>query len=148
MLDNAAQVIVESCAQDFMLVGQGFAGDEDIDWEDRTHFYRLSAHLMRQLVVQNWRRRNAEVIPTHAVFSPVRDGSGRVVASTVIFNVSHAFPADTTFVGLHIHEGAAGANGLRPAWREPMPSRTQAAGSASIARSGVGAGWIRKNQCQ
>lgn len=30
-LDNAAQVIVESCAQDFMLVGQGFAGDEDIE---------------------------------------------------------------------------------------------------------------------
>jgi hypothetical protein len=30
-LDNAAQVIVESCGQDFMLVGQGFAGDEDIE---------------------------------------------------------------------------------------------------------------------
>lgn len=30
-LDNAAQVIVDSCAQDFMLVGQGFAGDEDIE---------------------------------------------------------------------------------------------------------------------
>jgi len=30
-LDNAAQVIVESCAQDFMLVGQGFAGDEDVE---------------------------------------------------------------------------------------------------------------------
>lgn len=30
-LDNAAQVIVEACAQDFMLVGQGFAGDEDIE---------------------------------------------------------------------------------------------------------------------
>ena len=30
-LDNAAQVIVQSCAQDFMLVGQGFAGDEDIE---------------------------------------------------------------------------------------------------------------------
>ena len=30
-LDNASQVIVQSCAQDFMLVGQGFAGDEDIE---------------------------------------------------------------------------------------------------------------------
>jgi Periplasmic binding protein len=30
-LDNASQVIVESCAQDFMLVGQGFAGDEDME---------------------------------------------------------------------------------------------------------------------
>jgi hypothetical protein len=30
-LDNAAQVIVQSCADDFMLVGQGFAGDEDIE---------------------------------------------------------------------------------------------------------------------
>lgn len=30
-LDNAAQVIVEACGQDFMLVGQGFAGDEDIE---------------------------------------------------------------------------------------------------------------------
>lgn len=30
-LDNAAQVIVEACGQDFMMVGQGFAGDEDIE---------------------------------------------------------------------------------------------------------------------
>lgn len=30
-LDNAAQVIVESCGQDFMMVGQGFAGDEDME---------------------------------------------------------------------------------------------------------------------
>ena len=30
-LDNASQVIVESCAQDFMMVGQGFAGDEDME---------------------------------------------------------------------------------------------------------------------
>jgi len=30
-LDNAAQVIVEACGQDFMLVGQGFAGDEDME---------------------------------------------------------------------------------------------------------------------
>jgi ABC-type branched-subunit amino acid transport system substrate-binding protein len=32
-LDNASQVIVEACAQDFMLVGQGFAGDEDVEPE-------------------------------------------------------------------------------------------------------------------
>ena len=30
-LDNAAQVIVEACGQDFMLVGQGFAGDENME---------------------------------------------------------------------------------------------------------------------
>lgn len=30
-LDNAAQVIVEACNQDFMLVGQGFAGDENME---------------------------------------------------------------------------------------------------------------------
>lgn len=30
-LDNASQVIVESCGQDFMMVGQGFAGDEDME---------------------------------------------------------------------------------------------------------------------
>lgn len=30
-LDNASQVIVEACGQDFMLVGQGFAGDENIE---------------------------------------------------------------------------------------------------------------------
>ena len=30
-LDNAAQVIVEACGQDFMMVGQGFAGDEDME---------------------------------------------------------------------------------------------------------------------
>jgi ABC-type branched-subunit amino acid transport system substrate-binding protein len=30
-LDNAAQVITEACGQDFMMVGEGFAGDEDME---------------------------------------------------------------------------------------------------------------------
>jgi uncharacterized protein (TIGR03437 family) len=41
----------------------------------------------------------------------VRDTQGRVVSASTDFNVSHVFPANTTFTGLHIHSGVAGANG-------------------------------------
>src|SRR5688500_749100 len=41
----------------------------------------------------------------------VRDAQGRVVSASTDFNVSYAFPANTTFTGLHIHSGAAGVNG-------------------------------------
>jgi hypothetical protein len=41
----------------------------------------------------------------------VRDPAGQIVSGSVDFLVSHAFPADTTVTGMHIHRGAAGANG-------------------------------------
>lgn len=48
-----------------------------------------------------------------AIFSlhSLRDSKGAVVASTAVFNVSHAFPAETAFTGLHIHQAVAGQNG-------------------------------------
>ena len=42
----------------------------------------------------------------------VRNGSSAAAdAGAVLFDVNPAFPADTTFTGLHIHNGLAGANG-------------------------------------
>ncbi len=41
----------------------------------------------------------------------VRDASGEIVSGSVDFGVRYQFPAAITFTGLHIHSGAAGANG-------------------------------------
>jgi len=41
----------------------------------------------------------------------LRNEEGEVVAGTVIFDVNPRFPGETTFTGLHIHNGEAGANG-------------------------------------
>jgi len=71
---------------------------------------------------------NASAASRNTIHS-VRDAAGRVVASTVIFNVSHAFPADTTFTGLHFHEGVAGQNG---------PVRINSALRSSASPGGVG----------
>jgi uncharacterized protein (TIGR03437 family) len=40
-----------------------------------------------------------------------RDAAGATKSGTVVFDVSRNFPASTIFTGLHIHTGAAGANG-------------------------------------
>jgi uncharacterized protein (TIGR03437 family) len=40
-----------------------------------------------------------------------RGTGGAVTAGAVVFDVNPAFPADTQFTGLHIHDGAAGTNG-------------------------------------
>lgn len=40
-----------------------------------------------------------------------QNSSGATTSATVIFDVNYYFPANTTFTGLHIHSGAAGANG-------------------------------------
>jgi uncharacterized protein (TIGR03437 family) len=41
----------------------------------------------------------------------IRDSSGNIVSGSVDFNVSYQFPGAVTVTGLHIHTGAAGANG-------------------------------------
>jgi uncharacterized protein (TIGR03437 family) len=41
----------------------------------------------------------------------LRDEQSRVQAGSVVFDVNHRFPGEVTFVGLHIHNGLAGANG-------------------------------------
>lgn len=77
-------------------------------------------------------RPGAESIPFRVVLSPanevppvnlaasgtatvwlhvVRDSSGGVISGSVDFVVRYRFPEAVTFTGLHIHSGAAGANG-------------------------------------
>lgn len=41
----------------------------------------------------------------------LRNNAGAVTHALVAFSVNHRFPGEATFTGLHIHEGAAGANG-------------------------------------
>ncbi|MDX2178920.1 MAG: CHRD domain-containing protein [Bryobacteraceae bacterium] len=41
----------------------------------------------------------------------IRDDAGRVSGASVAFDVNYRFPGAVTFTGLHIHDGAAGANG-------------------------------------
>lgn len=46
------------------------------------------------------------------IVNPVRNAAGAIVGAYLTFNISYeGFPANTTFTGLHIHEGAAGTNG-------------------------------------
>lgn len=41
----------------------------------------------------------------------MRDAGGEIVSASVDFNVAYNLPGETTFTGLHIHRGPAGANG-------------------------------------
>ena len=41
----------------------------------------------------------------------LRRPDGGALAAYSVFNVNHRFPGETTFTGLHIHNGPAGANG-------------------------------------
>jgi uncharacterized protein (TIGR03437 family) len=41
----------------------------------------------------------------------LRNASGAVTNALVLYSVNFRFPGETTFTGLHIHEGAAGING-------------------------------------
>ena len=49
--------------------------------------------------------------PSAVTVYTMRNADGSVAAGTVIFDVNHRMPGDTTFTGLHIHDGAAGVNG-------------------------------------
>jgi hypothetical protein len=40
----------------------------------------------------------------------IRNSEGNVIAAVAIFDVNPRFPGETTFTGLHIHNGAAGAH--------------------------------------
>lgn len=41
----------------------------------------------------------------------IRNGEGNVIGGVAIFDVNYRFPGETTFTGLHIHNGKAGENG-------------------------------------
>lgn len=49
--------------------------------------------------------------PTSMKFHTIRGTDGQVVAARVLFDVNYRFPGEARFTGLHIHNGAAGANG-------------------------------------
>jgi hypothetical protein len=62
----------------------------------------------------------------------VRDASGQVISGSVDFRISHNFPANQTFTGLHIHRGIAGING-------PVVIDSGITGAASLAsETGIG----------
>jgi len=41
----------------------------------------------------------------------IRDNTGAAIAGIVVFDANFRMPGDTTFTGMHIHNGAAGVNG-------------------------------------
>lgn len=46
------------------------------------------------------------------IANPIRLPNGAIIGAYFTFNIAYdSFPANTTFTGLHVHEGAAGANG-------------------------------------
>jgi CHRD domain len=47
----------------------------------------------------------------HVTFDLTRDSSGAITAGEVVFYFNYSFPASVTISGLHIHQGAKGANG-------------------------------------
>lgn len=64
------------------------SGLNAIDWQDRTHFVRVAARLMREILVDHARRRNASK----------RDGGERVTLTNLDFADAHGDPIDV--VGL------------------------------------------------
>jgi uncharacterized protein (TIGR03437 family) len=49
--------------------------------------------------------------PAAVQFDILRNASGAVTNALVSYSVNYRFPGETTFTGLHIHDGAAGVNG-------------------------------------
>ncbi|MCC6538517.1 MAG: CHRD domain-containing protein [Bryobacterales bacterium] len=49
--------------------------------------------------------------PATVQVDALRNDAGAVTHALVAFSVNYRFPGEATFVGLHIHEGVAGANG-------------------------------------
>src|SRR5688572_22178109 len=47
----------------------------------------------------------------HVTFDLTRDSSGAITAGEVIFYFNYSFPGNVVISGLHIHQGAKGANG-------------------------------------
>jgi uncharacterized protein (TIGR03437 family) len=50
--------------------------------------------------------------PAQFTLHTVRDNSGAIVAGVAVFDVDYRFPGQVEFTGMHIHDGAAGENGL------------------------------------
>ncbi len=60
-----------------------------------------------------------------------RDSAGQITSGTAVFDVSFDFPSAAEFVGLHIHQGAAGING-------PVIISSGISGSNSVTTDGRG----------
>lgn len=50
--------------------------------------------------------------PAQFTLHTVRDNSGAVAAGVAVFDVDYRFPGPVEFIGMHVHDGAAGENGL------------------------------------
>src|SRR3954449_5816338 len=52
--------------------------DQNVDWQSRAHFFGIAARMMRRVLVDHARRRNAMKRPAHALQVPLDDQIGRV----------------------------------------------------------------------
>jgi uncharacterized protein (TIGR03437 family) len=69
--------------------------------------------------------------PGQISFYTLRNYDGSVAAGTVVFDIDPQFPSSTTFVGMHVHSGAAGSSG-------PVVIPAQLPGGSQILASGAG----------
>jgi len=65
-------------------------GGKPIDWQDRAHFFAVSARVIRQILVDSGRARSAQR----------RDGGERVVLSTALVADDGAAPGDVDILAL------------------------------------------------
>jgi len=80
---------------------------------------------------------DASAIAKVSVYSS-RNSSGTATSGTVVFDVTHNFPASTTFTGLHIHTGNSTVAG-------PVSINTGIAGGANSVTSTSGVGNIYRS---
>jgi uncharacterized protein (TIGR03437 family) len=74
---------------------------------DRMHFPVTMLPSNEVPPIANLDARAEAAVTVHTL----RNAQGGVVAGTVIFDLNPRFPGETTFTGMHIHNGEAGANG-------------------------------------
>ncbi len=69
--------------------------------------------------------------PSEITFYTLRNYDGSVAAGTAVFDVNPEFTGSTTFVGMHVHSGAAGTAG-------PVVIPAALAGGSRVLAAGVG----------
>lgn len=73
-----------------------------------TYFYRANLLPSNEVPAITDLNASASVLVTLDI---TRDSSGNITSGAVMFDASYQFPANVTFIGLHIHTGQAGENG-------------------------------------
>lgn len=87
-----------------------------------THFLVADMRGANEVPAVDTRSSGAAVLFVHVM----KDAQGRVTSGTVDFNITAQFAEASSVVGLHIHRGAAGANG-------PVRVDSGIAGASAIA---------------